>query len=112
MTTPGDAAPEPQFWLATHRRFFPFRVLACDNAVVTLSNGTAVTHRIRIGATSATIETTATEPTQRATQHRDSLLSCHDYRRFWISWHGERGVTLGEGVAYDDPVISLKVESK
>ena len=95
-------------YMSTDSRFFVFRVKACNDAVIALSKEPGVvtdnTYELVIGgeqnkAIYVRKIIAGTNETKRR-MSRDNLLSCSEFRPFWVTWRSSiitvgRGLTIG-----------------
>ena len=95
------------FWLSTpHKRTFLFDVIACNDAVISLLNGTEFTHEIVLGAQQNTKTIIRPLVGSGSTVEADTVevLSCTEKRSFWIQMIQNR-LTVGSGQLHEIQLI-------
>lgn len=114
-------------WITAPKKFFPFRIMACSNAIISLTSkpqDVSDGFQIIIGTHGNTISSIFKNSIHEMVQVQDTpqILSCGVYQDFWIRWEG-RKLMVGEGdldsgmfMMWEDPepltlhAISLRSE--
>ena len=88
QTPADDFAGRRYFRLATHKQSFAFEVVACKDAIVTLSNGTHSLAEIVIGAEENTKSYIKSLEGQAVHVEKSTIgiLNCDSKRAFWIQF--------------------------
>ena len=98
QTPADDFAGRRYFRLATHKQSFAFEVVACKDAIISLSNGTHHLAEVVIGAeenTKSIIKSLAGEPIH-VEKSTIGILNCDSKREFWIQFLYD-SVRFGQG---------------
>ena len=110
QTPADDFAGRRYFRLATHKQSFAFEVVACKDAIVTLSNGTHYLAEVVIGAeenTKCIVRSLEGEPIH-AEKGTVGILNCDSKREFWIQYAYEY-VYLGQGSIFDGLLLEVYI---
>jgi len=100
------------YWLATYKTSFAFTVTACEEAVVSISNGTAYVYEVVLGAEGNSlleIRDLSDEGTV-ASVTTTNILNCNIERSFWIENTGER-IVVGSGRINEIVLLDMLVPS-
>lgn len=91
---------------------FYFDVIACRDAVVTLSNGTHYVAEVVIGAANNTkteLRDLAGGDPLVAEKETRGILHCNSRRSFWVAWWYERLAVGTGGILYQNTIVETTI---
>ena len=113
VQTPADEfAGRRYFRLSTHKQSFAFEVVACKDAIVSLSNGSHTVAEVIIGAEENTKTIIRSLEVEQPTQVENStigILNCDSRRGFWIQFVYDF-VRFGQGDLNEGLILELHIK--